>query len=493
MLRRSLRRHVNLKRLPTAPLLLYKPFHSSPTPRLFGLKLPTPSNEPLAVAPRSFWNSTRSTPTESSVLADYRSALEFAYDRYGPSAKYVLYGHSLGGAASILLLDQLSVPPFPSAQSQIETTTSALVPSPAGLILENPLPSIPYMVKALYPQKWLPYHYLGFAAFDRWDAIGRLRNLASTTRRMEGESKQAISLDYSISTTMEALANHIYHGPIANIDVTSHKLVWVITFIMGISSVALYFLGLRRPAGQRAFHELAAAICFTACMSYFAMATGYGSYPVPVEYIRNGYLGKKWVKAGVTHPTRSIYYARYIDWTITTPLLLLELALATGLPLPKIFNLIYLDLAMIITGLIGALITSGYKWVWFGFGCFALVGIWKILLIDAKSAVGRLGTDYSKAFTTSAIILSGLWLVYPVVFSISEASNLVHPNTEAALYGVLDVLAKPVYCFIHVIAIEKLDWSRLGWTSGKRDAAGASLLGGNRDANYGATDSARGN
>lgn len=39
--------------------------------------------------------------------------------------------------------------------------------------------------------------------------------------------------------------------------------------------------------------------------------------------------------------------SRYIDWTITTPLLLLELALATGLPLPKIFNLIFLDIVMV--------------------------------------------------------------------------------------------------------------------------------------------------
>lgn len=34
------------------------------------------------------------------------------------------------------------------------------------------------MVRSLYPQKWLPYHYLGFAAFDRWDAIGRLQTRA---------------------------------------------------------------------------------------------------------------------------------------------------------------------------------------------------------------------------------------------------------------------------------------------------------------------------
>jgi hypothetical protein len=38
------------------------------------------------------------------------------------------------------------------------------------------------MVKALYPQKWLPYHYLGFAAFDRWDAIGRLEELSNCNR-----------------------------------------------------------------------------------------------------------------------------------------------------------------------------------------------------------------------------------------------------------------------------------------------------------------------
>ncbi|GAA6008704.1 hypothetical protein JCM11491_003405 [Sporobolomyces phaffii] len=285
---------------------------------------------------------------------------------------------------------------------------------------------------------------------------------------------------------------HGYHGNYANIDLTSHKFLWVVMVIMGVSSVALYLLGLRRPAGQRAFHELASAICFTAFLSYYAMASDYGSYPVPVEYIRSGYLGKKWIKAGVLHPTRSVWFARYIDWTITTPLLLLELALATGLPLPKIFNLIFLDIAMIVTGLIGALIPHSAKWAWFGFGCFALFGIWKILLVDAKASVGRLGSDYSKAFTTSAIVLSVLWLMYPIAWGLGDGGNVIHPNSEAAFYGVLDVLAKPVYCFIHVLAIEKLDWSRLGWTSGKRDGSGASLLGGNRDANYGSTDNAAG-
>ena len=160
----------------------------------------------FAVAPRAFWRSTRSTPTERAVLADYTSALAHAYAEHGPSARYVLYGHSLGGAAAVLLLQQLGHAPFapsvgggetlvaPSWPSPPSSTTSPAPSSPAsptprlstdaplppisGLILENPLPSIPHMVRALYPQRWLPYHYLGPFAFDKWDALGRLERLS---------------------------------------------------------------------------------------------------------------------------------------------------------------------------------------------------------------------------------------------------------------------------------------------------------------------------
>jgi bacteriorhodopsin len=49
------------------------------------------------------------------------------------------------------------------------------------------------------------------------------------------------------------------------------------------------------------------------------------------------------------------------DWVITTPALLLELVLATGLPLSDIIALIFFDEVMIITGLVGALVASSYK------------------------------------------------------------------------------------------------------------------------------------
>ncbi|KAI0287263.1 hypothetical protein BC826DRAFT_1099112 [Russula brevipes] len=39
-----------------------------------------------------------------------------------------------------------------------------------GLVLENAFTSVPDMLRALYPQRWLPYRYLGPFVRDRWDA-----------------------------------------------------------------------------------------------------------------------------------------------------------------------------------------------------------------------------------------------------------------------------------------------------------------------------------
>lgn len=159
----------------------------------------------LAIAPRTFWRSTRTTPTEPGVLADYAAALSHAYATHGPSARYVLYGHSLGGAAAVFLLEQLYQAPFgpsscppdisaaatsplkpldkASRSRRVQETRApdhaASFPTISGVILENPLPSIPHMVRALYPQRWLPYHYLGPFAFDKWDALGRLERGAA--------------------------------------------------------------------------------------------------------------------------------------------------------------------------------------------------------------------------------------------------------------------------------------------------------------------------
>ncbi|KAG6887429.1 hypothetical protein C0995_015330 [Termitomyces sp. Mi166 len=119
----------------------------------------------LAPAPRSYWTSP-GRPTQPGILSDYTLALTHALRRF-PRAHVVLYGHSLGGAVALCLLAQPSL-------SEILGKDAERI---RGVILENPFASVPAMVEALYPQKWLPYRYLTPFVWDRWDALGAVRQL----------------------------------------------------------------------------------------------------------------------------------------------------------------------------------------------------------------------------------------------------------------------------------------------------------------------------
>jgi bacteriorhodopsin len=90
------------------------------------------------------------------------------------------------------------------------------------------------------------------------------------------------------------------------------------------------------------------------------MGANLGFTPIQVEFPRSD--------PKVAGTFRSIYYVRYIDWFITTPLLLLDLLLTAGMPWPTILWVIIVDEIMIITGLVGALIDNRYKWAYFTFG-----------------------------------------------------------------------------------------------------------------------------
>ncbi|KAA1475091.1 alpha/beta-hydrolase [Dentipellis sp. KUC8613] len=115
----------------------------------------------LAPAPRSYWTSTRATPTERGILADYTAALTYLAARF-PGTPLILYGHSLGASVTACLLSALPSPP----------------PTLRGAVLENPMTSTPDMLRALYPQRWLPYHHLGPLVHDKWDALRAVQGSA---------------------------------------------------------------------------------------------------------------------------------------------------------------------------------------------------------------------------------------------------------------------------------------------------------------------------
>ena len=179
-------------------------------------------------------------------------------------------------------------------------------------------------------------------------------------------------------------------------------------------------------------------------------------------------------------------YARFVDWSVTTPLLLLGLALL-ALPrardsLPLVLSIMAVDLYMIATGLFAGLSGEGRGvWlVWFIFSSIAFVVLCAMIFgplakkAREKTRAGEamqgsgerveryLGTVHAgegKWFAPMAGLLALIWLVYPVIFFLDEQGVGVytHPTTDA-LYTIVDVMAKVVYGFIFlggILAIER--------------------------------------
>ena len=63
-------------------------------------------------------------------------------------------------------------------------------------------------------------------------------------------------------------------------------------------------------------------------------------------------------------PSRTVFWARYLDWSITTPLLLLDVTSLVNAPFFIVTRMVYADIAMIATGVIAALTGVAYKWGW---------------------------------------------------------------------------------------------------------------------------------
>ena len=79
----------------------------------------------------------------------------------------------------------------------------------------------------------------------------------------------------------------------------------------------------------------------TSGLAYFVMAAGGGRTYTIVNVIRHH-------KAPTELIFRPIFWARYIEWLITTPLILIDLTVLAGLPGAEILLAIYADVAMIL-------------------------------------------------------------------------------------------------------------------------------------------------
>jgi bacteriorhodopsin len=211
---------------------------------------------------------------------------------------------------------------------------------------------------------------------------------------------------------------------------------------------------------KRLYHIVTTLITIIAAISYFGMATGHGVTYHTIEITEKN----EHVPDTTTIIKRQVFWARYVDWSLTTPLLLLDLALLAGLNGAHILIAIVADLIMIVTGLFAAFggEETPQKWGWYAIACIAyLVVVWQ-LAINGRTAVSAKSSKVAKFFGAIAGFTLILWTAYPMyvflpvlkaltlltttsVWGVADGARIASVDSEIIAYAVLDVLAKPVF------------------------------------------------
>jgi bacteriorhodopsin len=132
------------------------------------------------------------------------------------------------------------------------------------------------------------------------------------------------------------------------------------------------------------------------------------------------------------------------------------------MPWQRILWVIIMDWVMIVTGLVGALTASQYKWGYFTFGCAAMLYIFWTMLVPARRSASRLGPAVSRCYNSTGVWTLALWTFYPIAWGLCEGGNVIAPDSEAVFYGILDVLTKIGFSAILLIQHDKIDPAVMG-------------------------------
>lgn len=158
----------------------------------------------------------------------------------------------------------------------------------------------------------------------------------------------------------------------------------------------------------------------------------------------------------------------------------MDVLLTAGLPWPTILYTILMDEVMVITGLVGALVASSYKWGYFVFAMVALFFIaYNVCWVGRKRKLchfpcartsltlhstdaAHIGGAVNSTYLSCGLWTIFLWFIYPIAWGLCEGGNVISPDSEAVFYGVLDLLAKPVFGAILLFGHRNIDPIQIG-------------------------------
>jgi len=191
----------------------------------------------------------------------------------------------------------------------------------------------------------------------------------------------------------------------------------------------------------------------TAVNSHWKTSMNVGSLVTLVAAVHYFYMREFWV---LIHTSPILY--RYIDWTITVPLQMIEFylilsAAEAGITQASFWKLLIGTVVMLVFGYTGeAHLCPGGAWVGFIGGMLGWFFIlWEIFMGDAASA--KAGNDKAKpseyvqsSFDTMRLIVTAGWSIYPAGYFFGYLMGGVNDCSLNLIYNLADFVNKIAFC-----------------------------------------------
>ena len=219
---------------------------------------------------------------------------------------------------------------------------------------------------------------------------------------------------------------------------------WIGALAMGAGTVPpLWAWFSRSPEADEShavYYGTLAGVTGIAAVAYLVMALGFGT---------------------VSLSAGELDIARYVDWLLTTPLLLLYLGLLARPSRHVLAGLIGVDVVIIAGGIAAAATTGTVSWIAFGVAGVAYLGLVYGLLVSLPRSASAAGDRVRAVFGTLRNITVVLWTLYPIVWLLAPTGlSLLTPATEMLVFVYLDVVSKVGFVVVAVAGADALD--RLG-------------------------------
>jgi len=247
-------------------------------------------------------------------------------------------------------------------------------------------------------------------------------------------SASVTAVDVLLQATQGDVFSQIQNDPLLNSS------LWVNVALAGLSILVFVYMG-RTVSSHRVRFIWAATLMIplVSISSYLGLLSG-----LTVGFIQ---MPPGHALAGEEVLSQ---WGRYLTWTLSTPMILLALGLLADVDRGSLFTVIAADVAMCVTGLAAALISSSYlfRWLFYVVSCTFFLVVLYGLLIEWSESAADAGT--SEIFDTLKLLTVVLWLGYPIVWALGVEGFAVVQSVGLTswAYSALDILAKYVFAFL---------------------------------------------